>query len=347
MTDSAQQTFYDVIIIGGGPAGIGAALELKKQGINRTIVLEREDVVGGATRHCGHPPFGLREFKKFLTGPAYAKNLAETARNKGITIALNHTVTELTPGGHLTVTSPEGIKRLTAKRVLLTTGIRETPRSARLISGDRALGICNTGTLQSMFYLKKLIPFRNPVIVGSEIVSISALSTCKKAGIKPAAMLEGNDRPTVRSPIHYATRYFGVPLLLNTRINKIIGHERVEAVQIINQHGAVREISCDGVLFTGQFTPESTLARMGHLELNHTTDSPAVDEFGRCSDPAYYAAGNVVQHAIDSPEAAPVPWYYTADNLPQPVNVAGQCWAAGQQVARAIVKDLIGTGLDN
>ncbi len=347
MTDSTQQTFYDVIIIGGGPAGIGAALELKKQGIDRTIILEREDVVGGATRHCGHPPFGLHEFKKFLTGPAYAKKLAEAAKKKNLNIALNHTVTELAPEGFLTVTSPEGIEQLAAKRVLLTTGIRETPRSARLISGDRALGICNTGTLQSMFYLKNVIPFHNPVVVGSEIVSFSALSTCKKAGIQPVAMLEGNDRPTVRPPIHYATRYFRVPLLLNTRINKIIGHERVEAVQIINQHGAVREIDCDGVLFTGQFTPESTLARMGHLELNHTTGSPAVDLSGRCSDPAYYAAGNVVQHATDSSEAAHVPWYYTADNLPQPVNVAGQCWAAGQQVARAIVKDLTGTGLDN
>ncbi len=340
MTDSARQTFYDVIIIGGGPTGIAAALELKKWGIVHTIILEREDEVGGATRHCGHPPFGLSEFKRVLTGPVYARKLAERAALKGLNIALKHTVTELAPGGHLTVTSPDGVQKMTAKRVLLATGIRETPRSARLISGDRVLGICNTGTLQSMFYLKGLIPFRKPVVVGSEIVSFSALSTCKKADIQPVAMLEAGDRPTVRSPIHYATRYFGVPLLLNTRINKIIGHKRVEAVQIINQHGAVREIDCDGVLFTGRFTPESALARMGHLDLNQATDSPAVDEFGHCSDPAYYAAGNVVQHATDSPEAAPVPWYYTADNLPQPVNVAGQCWAAGLNAAQAIIKDL-------
>jgi len=340
MTDSARQTFYDVIIIGAGPTGVAAALELKKWGIGRTIILEREDEIGGATRHCGHPPFGLSEFKRVLTGPAYAKKLAERAAEKDLNIALKHTVTELAPGGHLTVTSPDGIQQMTAKRVLLATGIRETPRSARLISGDRVLGICNTGTLQSMFYLKGLIPFRKPVVVGSEIVSFSALSTCKKADIQPVAMLEASDRPTVRSPIHYATRYFGVPLLLNTRINKIIGHKRVEAVQIINQHGAVREIDCDGVLFTGRFTPESALVRMGHLDLNQATDSPAVDEFGHCSDPAYYAAGNVVQHATDSPEAAPVPWYYTADNLPQPVNVAGQCWAAGLNAAQAIVKDL-------
>ena len=347
MSDSAQQTFYDVIIIGAGPAGISAALELKKWGISRTLILEREDEIGGATRHCGHPPFGISEFKRVLTGPAYAQKLAATAKAKGLNIALKHTVTEIAPGGHLTVSSPTGIQQMTATRVLLATGIRETPRSARLTSGDRALGICNTGTLQSMFYLKNLRPFRKPVVVGSEIVSFSALSTCKKAGIQPVAMLEESDRPTVRSPIHYATRYFGVPLLLNTRVNKIIGHDRVEAVQIINQHGAVREIACDGVLFTGRFTPESTLARMGHLNLNQATDSPAVDDLGHCSDPAYYAAGNLIQHAIDSPEAAHVPWYYSADNLPQPVNVAGQCWAAGKRVAKAIVKDLKQIGLSN
>lgn len=342
MTDSTSTTSYDVIIIGAGPSGIAAALELTKRGISRTIILEREGSVGGATRHCGHPPFGLREFKRLLTGPAYAKKLAATATEQGINIALNHSVTELAPGGHLTVASPEGIINMAAKRVLLATGIRETPRAARLVSGDRALGICNTGTLQSMYYLKGVIPFKKPLIVGTEIVSFSALSTCKKAGIKPVAMLEESDRPTVRAPIHYATHYFNVPLLLNTHIGKIIGHDRVEAVQIVNEHGAMRTLECDGVLFTGRFTPESTLARMGHLKLNPATDSPAVDQQGRCSDPAYYAAGNLVQHAVDSPEAAHVPLYYTADNLPQPVNVAGQCWASGQQVAQAIFNDLKG-----
>jgi len=347
MTDSAQNTTYDVIIIGAGPAGIAAALELKKWGVTNVLVLEREAQAGGATRHCGHPPFGIREYKRILTGPVYARRLAETATKKGLNIALNHSVTELAPGGHITIATPTGTKQLTAKRVLLATGIRETPRSARLISGDRALGICNTGTLQSMFYLKNLIPFRNPVVVGSEIVSFSALSTCKKAGIKPVAMLEESDRPTVRSPIHYATRYFNVPLLLNTSISKIIGHDRVEAVQIVNQFGAVKTLTCDGILFTGKFTPESALARMGHLTLDGATDSPAVDPTGRCSDPVYYAAGNLVQHAVDSPEAAPVPLYYNADNLPQPVNVAGQCWADGQRVARSIASDLNGAGSKN
>ncbi|MCF6268077.1 MAG: NAD(P)/FAD-dependent oxidoreductase, partial [Desulfuromusa sp.] len=336
MTDILKHETCAVAIIGAGPAGLSAAITLKKAGIESVLVLEREAEAGGIPRHCAHPPYGLREYKRLLTGPTYAKKLVETARNVGVKIMLKQTVTNLESGGVLTIASPEGLRKLTAKRVLLATGIRETPRSARLVSGDRALGICNTGTLQSMVYLKHLVPFRRPVVVGTEIVSFSALSTCKKAGIQPVAMLEAGDRPFVRSPIHYATRFYAVPLFLKTRISKIIGKDRVHAVQVMDKHGNVREIACDGVLFTGQFTPESALARMSHLELDYATGSPVVDPFGRCSDPVYYAAGNVLQYHPNDDHSTAVPLYYTADNLPQPVNVAGQCWQQGQITAQWI-----------
>ena len=342
MTDSLQTARYDVAIIGAGPAGLAAALELKRLGIERVIVLERESEAGGIPRHCGHPPFGIREYKRVLAGPTYAKKLVETAHKNGITIALNHAVTMLEAAGKITIAAPEGIKTLTAQRVLLATGTRETPRSARLVSGDRALGICNTGTLQSMFYLKKMVPFRRPIIVGTEIVSFSALSTCKKAGICPVAMIEEKPRPTVRWPIHYATKLFGVPLFVDTKIEKIVGKDRVEAVQLKDKNGNIRKINCDGVLFTGEFTPESTLARMSHLKLDTETGSPIIDQFGRCSDPEYYSAGNVQQyHAAANPHTH-IPIYYTADNLPQPVKVAGQCWDEGRKTAQWIVKDLSG-----
>lgn len=342
MSDALNHESCDVAIIGAGPTGLSAATTLKKAGIKSVLVLEREAEAGGIPRHCAHPPYGIREYKRVLTGPNYAKKLVETARNAGVRIALNNTVTKLEPGGVLTIASPEGLRKLTAKRILLATGIRETPRSARLVSGDRALGICNTGTLQSMFYLKNMVPFRRPIVVGTEIVSFSALSTCKKAGVQPVAMVEENKRPTIRWPIHYAARVFGVPLFLNTKIVKILGKERVHAVQVMDENGNVREINCDGVLFTGQFTPESALARISHLELDYETNSPIVNQFGRCSDPAYYAAGNVLQHRPDSGKAASVPLYYTADNLPQPVDVAGKCWEEGRITAQWIANDLNG-----
>ncbi|MCD6582298.1 MAG: FAD-dependent oxidoreductase [Desulfuromusa sp.] len=342
MTETLKHESCDVAIIGAGPAGLSAATTLKKAGIESVLILERETEAGGIPRHCAHPPYGLREYKRLLTGPTYAKKLVESARNAEVQIALKNTVTKMESGGVLTIASPEGLRKLTAKRVLLATGIRETPRSARLVSGDRALGICNTGTLQSMYYLKNMVPFRRPVVVGTEIVSFSALSTCKKAGIQPVAMLEENQRPTIRWPIHYAARVFGVPLFLNTRIVKILGKDRVNAVQVTDEKGNIREMACDGILFTGQFTPESTLARMSHLMFDHEMGSPLVDRFGRCSDPAYYAAGNVLQHHPDSNLSASIPIYYTAANHPQPVDVAGQCWNEGRVTAQWIAKDLNG-----
>ncbi len=341
MTDIFKHEECDVAIIGAGPAGLSAAIELKKSGIASVVVLEREAEAGGIPRHCAHPPYGIREYKWIMTGPSYAKRLVETARQSGAHIAVKNTVTLLEPGGVLTIATPEGPKKLTAKRVLLATGIRETPRSARLVTGGRPLGICNTGTLQSMYYLKKLIPFRRPVVVGTEIVSFSALSTCKKAGIQPVAMIEEGQQPTLRWPIHYASRLFKTPILLRSRIVNILGKNRVNAVEVADQNGELRTIDCDGVLFTGQFTPESALARMSHLELDPATQSPVVDQFNCCSDPAYYAAGNLLQYRPGGSPAA-VPIYYTADNLPQPVDVAGKCWDEGQKTAQWMAKDLLG-----
>lgn len=342
MTESPQQPNYDVAIIGAGPTGLAAAMTLQKAGITRVIVLDREPEAGGAPRHCGHPAFGLREFKRLEAGPAYARKMVATAREMGIDVALKNSVVALGPAGQLVIATPAGVSGLAAKRVLLATGIRETPRSALMVSGARGLGICNTGALQAMFYLKNLIPFHRPVVVGTEIVSFSALATCKKAGIQPVAMIEESRQPTLRWPIHHASRWFGVPLLLKTEIVNIVGNDRVEAVQVTDENTEVREIHCDGVLFTGRFTPESALVRMSHLDHDPHTGSPSTDQFGRCTDPAYYAAGNVVQPCSGKGSRPSVPVYYTAGNLPNPVKVAGKCWSEGQLAALNIARDLSG-----
>lgn len=310
----------DIAIIGAGPAGLSAAVALKKGGIETVLVLDREPEAGGVPRHCGHPPFGMVEYARVMSGPSYAKRLVKSARRAGAEISVRTSVTHLGSGGVLTVTTPEGTGELKAKRVLLATGVRETPRSARLVSGGRIPGVSTTGALQSMVYLKNMIPFRNPVVIGTEIVSFSALLTCRRAGIKPVAMLEQSPSPTLQWPLHHAARFFGVPLFLNTRVARITGKGRVECVQVMDGKGNVRDLSCDGVLFTGQFTPESTLARMSHLHLDPISGSPVVDRFGRCSDPAYYAAGNLLQ----------------------PVNIALNCWRDGCRTAQWIVKDFAG-----
>ncbi len=335
MIATILQKQCDVAIIGSGPAGISAAITLKKAGVDNIVVLERESEAGGIPRHCGHIAFGFKKYKRILTGLQYAKNNIEEALNLGINIQLNTTVTALGEGGKLSLVSQQGISELNAKRVLIATGTREKPRSARFVSGDRALGIYNTGALQGMVYLKQKIPFKRPLIVGTEIVSFSALLTCKKGGIKPVAMIEENPKPTVRWPIYYGAHLFGTPLFLETKINKIIGDQRVEAVILESAQGQKKSIECDGVLFTGQFTPESSLVRMSHIAFDSDTFSPSVNANGQCSDPAYYAAGNVRQLV---PEKGRNAYFYTSDNPPNAVNISGMCWDQGGEVALNILE---------
>ena len=322
MTDcmTAISEDIDVAIIGGGPAGLSAATELKRLGIARVTVLEREPGAGGIPRHCGHPPFGMREFRRLLTGPQYAKKLVGTAVKAGVEIRTSTTVVEARPGGHLLLTSNQGIGHMTARRVIYATGVRELPRSARLISGTRPLGVLNTGALQSMIYLKHKRPFERPVIIGTELVAFSAIMTCRHAGIRPVAMIEEKNQVTARWPSSLFPAITGIPLLLQTHLVEIKGASRVRAAEIRDAGGNHRDIECDGIILTGRFTPETALARCGHLQVDAATGGPVVDQYGRCSDPGYFAAGNILR----------------------PVETAGWSWNEGRQTARWVARDLAG-----
>ena len=177
----------EVAVVGGGPAGLAAATELARQGVD-VLVLERNAEPGGIPRHCGHPPFGMREFGRVLRGPEYARRLARRAREAGVRILAPASVLALLPGGKLAITSDAGFGRLSARIVLLATGVRETTRAGRLIGGTKPAGVMNTGALQGLVYLAGQTPFRRPLILGSELVSYSALLTCRHAGIRPVAM---------------------------------------------------------------------------------------------------------------------------------------------------------------
>ena len=310
----------DVAVIGGGPAGLSAAIELKRLGIAKVVVLERESDAGGIPRHCGHPPFGMREYTRVMTGPQYARKLVETARLAGVDIKTSTTVVEARPGGSLLITSNQGAQEIAARRVVYATGVRETPRSARMISGNRPRGVLNTGSLQSMVYLTHHKPFERPVIVGSELVSFSAIQTCRHAGITPVAMVEETEQAIARWPTQLFARITGTPLFYRTRLIAIKGDDNVVAVEVENALGERREIACDGVILTGTFTPEASLSASGHLHVDVATGGPVVDQFGRCSDPVYFAAGNVLRS----------------------VETAGWSWNEGKQTARRVSQDLDG-----
>lgn len=307
----------DVVVIGSGPAGLGAAIALRERGVDRVIVLEREGEAGGIPRQCGHPPYGVREFGRLMTGPTYARRLRERANAAGVEIRTRTSVVALGAGGTLTLATPAGATTLSPQRVILATGARETPRSARLLSGTRPLGVVNTATLQDCIYLKGLTPFRRPVIVGTELVALSALWTCIRHGIRPVAVIEGRDRATARWPLGLFPRLLRIPAYYEAGIIAIEGGDTVEAIRVSTPKGE-RRIVCDGVVLSGNFVPEASLARSGGLALDPGTGGPLVDQFGRCSDPAYFAAGNLLR----------------------PIETAGWCHREGQRTGHAVADDL-------
>lgn len=311
-------TARDVVIIGGGPAGLSAARRLAVSGVRDVLVLERESEAGGIPRHCGHTGFGIGQFLALpMSGPAYARRLVEATR--GIEIRTCTTVTGIEPGGHIHVTHPEsGPAIVTGRCVLLATGVRETPRSARLVSGPRPWGVTTTGALQQFVYLKHAKPFERIVVVGTELVSFSALLTARHAGITVAAMLEEGERITARRPGDWIAHHvLGVPVLTGTRLVAIRGLDKVEGVEI-ERAGRRETIACDGVVFTGRFQPETAILRTSHIALDPGTGGPAIDQYFRCSDLQVFAAGNLLR----------------------PVETSGLCWAEGRIVAANMILSL-------
>jgi len=314
---SEQLETVDVAIVGGGPAGLAAATELRRLGVAQVLVLEREPAAGGIPRHCGHYPFGMREVHRLLRGPDYAQRLVRLAEAAGVRIATGTTVTRLLPGGGLETTSDQGLGRVRARAVLLATGVRETSRAARLIGGEKPAGVLPTGALQGLVYLDGRRPFTRPVILGSELVAFSALLTCRHAGIRPLAIVEPGSRAVARWPVPLLARLLGVPFATRTTIEAINGRERVEAITLNGPEG-IYGLPADGVIVTGGFRPETTLLTDAALTLDPATGGPEVDAWGRLSDPAYFAAGNILRG----------------------VETAGWSWSEGRRIARTIAAAL-------
>ncbi len=308
----------DVAIVGGGPSGLALAAELKRQNVNKVVVLEREQEAGGIPRHCGHYPFGLREYHRLLKGPDYAGRNVQTAEDLDVEIFTETSVTAIHPGARLSLSSSAGVSELIAQRIVLCTGVRESSRSQRFIGGERPSGVLSTGALQSLVYLHKMRPFIRPVILGSELVSFSAIQTCRHVGMHPAAMVEEQDRIIARRFIQPFLTLRGVPLHVKASNLKIIGQKHVEALAFTDNNGHQKVIKTDGIIVSGRFRPESALLYDSHLEIDTGTGGPVVNQYGQCSDPAYYSCGNLLR----------------------PAETAGWCWQEGIDTAQRIADDL-------
>ena len=245
----------DVVIIGGGPAGLSAARRLGELGIAATV-LEREQQAGGVPRHCGHLGFGWESHRRIWTGPRFAAQLRDDS--KSLDLRTGHTVLGI-DGDVLRVQSEKGISEITASKIILATGTRETPRAPRFVDGSRPRGVMTTGALQAHVYLQHFKPFERPVIIGSELVSFSAILTCRHVGIRPVAMIEAKDHISAPRPGDLIAKLvYGVPVWTRTRLIAIDGRKQVEAVEI-ERDGKRERIACDGVIFTGEWVPEAAL----------------------------------------------------------------------------------------
>ncbi|HJQ13592.1 MAG TPA: FAD-dependent oxidoreductase, partial [Anaerolineales bacterium] len=299
---SAPLSAVDVLIIGGGPAGLAAALELKKLGVKDVIVAERETEAGGIPRMCGHIGFGVTDLHRVMTGPRYAQTYREMAEKAGIRVHTNTTITGWEEQHQVSYTSPNGVGTIAAKSILLATGVRERPRSARLVPGSRPQGVYTTGSLQRFVYEQHLPVGKRAVVVGAERVSLSVVLTLRHAGVKVLDMITELPHHQLYLPLFLPAKILftdilgRVPILTNHRISNILGRPRVEGVEITEiESGKTQVIECDTVVFTGNWIPENELARRGGVETGKPSLGPQVDSLSRTSQAGVFAAGNLLR----------------------------------------------------
>ena len=307
----------DVAVIGGGPAGLTAAAALAARGGAKVIVLEREAAAGGIPRQSAHLGYGIRDTMRFSSGPSYARRLVDRALSAGVDIRTGAMVTGWSDGLGLEITSPQGRKRVEARAVILATGARERPRSARLIPGDRCTGVYTTGQLQNLVYLQHRQVGRRAVVVGAELVSYSAVLTLKHAGCDTAVMTTTHGSPESYAVFNVIARspLLGVEVATRTRVVRIIGKPALRAVELEHvDTGARRIVECDTLVLTGDWVPDHELARTAGLIMDPGTRGPLVDTALRTSHSGVFAAGNLL-HPVDTADVAALDGRHVADSV--------------------------------
>ncbi|MFG2985488.1 NAD(P)/FAD-dependent oxidoreductase [Streptomyces sp. NPDC048258] len=278
----------DVLVVGAGPAGLALAARLAGGGAGRVEVLEREQDAGGVPRHCHHGGFGWPPLP-WLRGPAYARRSVEAAVGAGAAVRTGVTATGWAGPLSLETTSPAGLERITARAVVLATGARERPRSARLVPGSRPAGVLTTGELQQSVHLYGQPVGRRAVVVGAEPVARHAVRTLRRAGADVVAMVTERSRGTAVP---------GVPLLTATTVDELRGRGRLSGVAVRHEDGRSGVLACDTVVFTGDWIPDHELARRGGVTLAEATRGPSVDASFRTSVPGVFAVGNAL-HGVE------------------------------------------------
>ena len=295
----------DALVVGAGPAGLAAATALKGGGAGHVVVLDREDEAGGTPRLCEHTGFGLRDLRRVLRGPAYARRWVERAVASGVDIRTHSMVTAWAAPRRAQVTSPEGLLEVDARAVVLATGARERPRAARLVPGTRPSGIFTTGQLQQWVHRQRLPLSGRALIVGAEHVSYSAVLTLREAGVRPVALVTDLPHTQTFRSFDFATRVgLHVPVWTRTALTGVTGRDRLDGALVRGPDDIERTVAVDVVVFTGDFIPDNELARLAQLSMDPGTKGPACDVDGATSAPGVFATGNLVHPAETADVAA-------------------------------------------
>jgi thioredoxin reductase len=306
----------DVLIVGAGPAGLAAAIELRRLGAGRVLVADREQEPGGVPRHSAHTGYGLHDLHRVMTGPAYARHYTTAAARAGAEIRAGTTVTGWSGDRVATLTSPGGIETVTARAMLLATGCRERPRPARLVAGDRPPGVMTTGELQQRVYLGGERRPGRALVIGAEHVSFSAMVTLAHAGADVTALV--TDQPRQQSYAAFALAAavrWQVPVWTSTAVRRVTGRGSLAAAELADiRSGAVRVVACDTLVFTGDWIPDHELARLAGTGIDPGTRGPAVDTSLQTCVTDVFAAGNLV-HAAETADVAALSGRHAARHI--------------------------------
>lgn len=312
----------DVAVIGGGPAGLAAAIAAKEEGANNVLILERDNALGGILQQCIHPGFGLSRFKEELTGPEYYGRFTEQAKALGVSAMLNTMVLEVDEANKqiVAVSSEYGLCRIQAGSIVLAMGCRERTRAGIMIPGTRPSGLYTAGSAQRLVNRQNIMVGKKVVILGSGDIGMIMARRMTLEGAKVVMVVELMDylAGLTRNRVQCLDD-FGIPLKLAHTITRIVGDKRVTGVWVAPVDAAKKPIleqeefvPCDTVLFSVGLLPENELTRKAGIQIHPVTNGPAVNQFMQTSSPAVFACGNVV-HVND-----------LVDNVSQESAIAGK-----------------------